>query len=425
MQKFCISFAMILLVFSSRAITQERITMDLDSLVAEALLSNPRLMAARSESAAMRERIGLVSAWDAPQIGAEFFKVPVRSFPDPFRDNMEMDYFIQQKIPFPGTLSAKSSAAENSASISDQNIRALEQKIVRDLKSSYYELYLIQQKIRINDENQDLMKRFVAIAAKQYEVGTGSQPDVLRAQTELSSLVNDGINLRQDKRAAEARINTLINRPTNRELGQVPDIEIETHDLTFARVMPLAEKYRPDLISAHFGVEMNKAELTLSKREYYPEIMARIMYKDMLGTKNDFWSLMIGISVPVAPWSGSRYSSKVEEKELNLEAAQYGYSAISNAVSYEVEDALVRVQTGKNLTLLYRNTVIPQAEQTLQSTISAYQTGKTQFLMLIDAYRTVLNARLQYYVSLKNLMSSRAALEQAVGLPMEQIIKIN
>jgi cobalt-zinc-cadmium efflux system outer membrane protein len=159
----------------------------------------------------------------------------------------------------------------------------------------------------------------------------------------------------------------------------------------------------------------------VSKREYFPDLMARVMYKNMIGTKDDFWSAMVGISIPIAPWASGKVTSKVEENELNVKKAEEDYSDMKNMTLFQVQDALVKVQTNENVVQLYKNTTIPQAEQTLQSTISAYQTGKTEFLMLIDAYRMLLTVRLDYYMAVMNFMSSQAELEQAVGLDILQI----
>ncbi len=393
----------------------------LDDLIAEALQNNPQLRAARNQTAAARTRIDQVTSWDAPQLGVEFFQTPIQSFPNPVKNGMETDYFIQQMFPFPGKLSAMGQAAEANASMFDQSYKALERKILRELKSAYYELYLVQRKIQINAENQDLMRRFVQIANKQYEVGMGKQPDILRAQTELSTLINDGINLQKEKRAVEAMINTLLSRPANAPLGYVPDIEANIPQWTFEQLRPLALEARPELKAMNFNIEMNKAELSLSKREYFPDLMARVMYKDMAMTRNDFWSVMVGVSIPLSPWSSGKYTSKVEENQLNVKRAEEEYSNMINMTLFEVQDANVRVHTNQNLVLLYKNTVIPQAEQTLQSTIAAYQTGKTEFLMLIDAYRMVLMSKLDYHMAVMNYMASQAALEQAVGLDIREI----
>jgi cobalt-zinc-cadmium efflux system outer membrane protein len=393
----------------------------LDSLVAEALRNNPQLRAARNKASASLTRVDQITSWESPQIGVEFYQTPIKSFPNPVKDWMENDYFIQQMIPFPGKLSAMGRAAENQAAMTEQEYRALQRKIIRDLKSAYFELYLVQRKIGVNAETQDLLRSFVIIARKQYEVAMGKQADVLRAQTELSTLVNAGISLDKEKRVIESMINTFLSRPPASPLGQVPDIEGDIPQWTFDQVEPLALENRAELKAMNYSIEMNKAEVTSAKREYLPDFMTKLSYKDMAKTKDDFWSFMVGVTIPLAPWSSGKYTSKTEETELNVKMAEDEYTSMKNMVLFDVQQALVNVQTNRNLVLLYKNTVIPQAEQTLQSTTTSYQTGKTEFLMLIDAYRMVLMSRLDYYMAVMNYMSSQAQLEQAVGLDLSDI----
>jgi cobalt-zinc-cadmium efflux system outer membrane protein len=172
--------------------------LNLDDLVKEAIENNPELRAARNQAQASWKKVDQATAWEAPQIGVEFFNTPTSSFPNPLKNGMETDYFIQQMFPFPGKLSAAGSSAENNAKMNDESYSALEKKIISDVKSAYYELYLVQEKIKINAENQDLMRQFVQIALKQYQVGTGQHHEVLRAQVELSTLVNDWITFQKE-----------------------------------------------------------------------------------------------------------------------------------------------------------------------------------------------------------------------------------
>lgn len=417
---YSIAFVLILSL-SPTAWSQEKNILNLDELVAEALRNNPQLRAARNQTAAAKSRIDQVTSWDAPQVGVEFYQTPVQSFPNPIKNGMETDYFIQQMFPFPGKLSAMGSSAENNANMVDQGYQALERKVVRDLKSAYYELYLSERKFQINAENQDLMRKFVEIARKQYEVGMGNHHDILRAQTELSTLINDGIIIQKEKKVVESMINATLSRPANAPLGYVPDISVDIPQWTFEQIRPLALESRPELKAMNFNIEMNKSDLTFSRREYFPDLMVRFMYKNMTETAPNYWATMVGVSIPLAPWSSGRYTSKVEENELNVKKAEDDYQSMLNMTQYEVQDALVKVQTNRNLVLLYKTTVIPQAEQTLESTIAAYQTGKTEFLMLIDAYRMVLMSKLDYHMSVMSYMSSQAQLEQAVGMSITEI----
>lgn len=395
----------------------------LDTLITEALQNNPQLKAAQNQFLSTQKKIKQVTAWDAPQVGIEFFQLPIQSFPNPLKNNMETDYFVQQMIPFPGKLKAMGLSATYNSNMYEEQFNALKNKIIRDLKSAYYELYLVQRKIEINKENQELLRQFIEIASEQYKVGMGKQPDIIRAQTELSSLINDEVNLYKEKRDVETMLNTILNRPPYQPFKEIDSIYEAIPEFKYQQLLPVALSYRPELKGMKFNIEMYRSELKASELEFYPDIMVRVMYKNMTDTKNDFWSAMVGVNVPIAFWSKDKYSGKVEENQLNIKTAEEQFNSMKNMISYEVQNAIVKLETNRNLYNLNKNTVIPQAEQTLQSTLAAYKTGKTEFLMLIDAYRMLFMAKLDFYMSEMNLMLAKAQLEQAVGLSINEIVE--
>jgi outer membrane protein TolC len=149
--------------------------------------------------------------------------------------------------------------------------------------------------------------------------------------------------------------------------------------------------------------------------------MARVMYKDMKMTSTDFWSLMIGFDVPAAFWSLKKFKSSVEENQYQVKNAEEEFIAMKNMITFEVKEAHLSIQTNYNLMQHFKNNAIPQAEGTLQSTLAEYQTGKTEFLMLIDAYRMVLMAKLDYVMAVKEYNERLAQLEQAVGINLTEM----
>jgi cobalt-zinc-cadmium efflux system outer membrane protein len=411
----------LLSVMASGVMAQQKSSTGLDNLLAELLADNPQLQAARQKTAAAKTVIRQVAAWEAPQIGVEFYQTPIQSFPNPLKDGMETDYFVQQMIPFPGKLSAMEQAARQNAGMVDQDYQALERQMIQQLKSAFYELYFVQQKMSINAESQELMKRFIEIALKQYEGGMGTQADILRAQTEFSVLLNDEIKLHQEHGIITVMINTLINHAVDESQGTIAEIKPDSLRWTLAQLQNLAMQNRPELQGMNYNIAMNKAELTFSKREYFPDLMAKVMYKNMTDTKNDFWSVMLGMNIPLTFWSGSRYTARVEENRLKVTQAENEFINMKNMVLNEIQNALIRMQASYSSMKLYKSSNIPQAEQMLQSTLTVYQTGKTEFLMVIDAYRMLLMAKLDYQMSLMNYMVSQAQLEQSVGMNINDI----
>ena len=64
---------------------------------------------------------------------------------------------------------------------------------------------------------------------------------------------------------------------------------------------------------------------------------------------------------------------------------------------------------------LFTQTHIPQAEQALDSSRISYQTGKVDFLSLIDSLRVVEQVHLEHIAAASDFEKAYAELERAVG----------
>lgn len=315
-------FLFFLCSFAAIGSAQTGKTANLDSLITEALRNNPRILAAREESAAAYTRIRQSTSFESPQAGIEFFQTPIQSFPNPVKNGQETDYSIQQMFPFPGKRAAMGNVARNSAAMTDRNIGAVERQVIREMKSAYFALYLADRTLGINAQNQDLMRELIAVASRQYEVGTGKQADILKAQTELSMLVLSAIHLQKEKKVAGARVNTVAGRPAGDSLGTVENIEKIFPAWNANELDSLALGSRPELQAMDYNIRMREAELAVSQKERMPDFMVRLMYKDMAMGGKDFWSSMFGFTIPESFWSRGKVRSKIEENRINIRKAQ-------------------------------------------------------------------------------------------------------
>jgi cobalt-zinc-cadmium efflux system outer membrane protein len=127
------------------------------------------------------------------------------------------------------------------------------------------------------------------------------------------------------------------------------------------------------------------------------------------------------LDIPIAPWSGGRVRGRQEEASVNVSRAEAELEGLRVQAALELQQALVVVRTNRDLVLLYRNTVIPQAHQTLQASLAAYQANQTDFLNLLDSYRALLQRRLDSYRAAADYLGGLAELERTVGLSLEEI----
>lgn len=395
----------------------------LAAMIDQAMKQNPSLQAAALRASAVKAGAQGQRAWPAPKVGVEFYQAPVSSFPNPLKDQMEIDYSLEQMIMFPGKLSLMSKAEKERAGMASQEAGRIRSQTLAQLKTIYYDIFLLDRQREINAENQELLRNFYQIARSQYEVGMANFADAVRAQTELSSIQNEGFRLDQNRQGMIAMLNALLALPTDRPLEKT-DSTLVPPPVPWSAdaIKQIAVESRPDLKAMQHNIQMASYEHRAAKRERFPDLMAKGQYKNMLmDSTEDFWSLMFQVEIPIAPWAYSRTRSKVSQSQHELSRAQKEYESMENMVEADVEQALVKIRSNQELMNLYLNTTLPQAEQSLAAVRAAYGTGKTDFLMLLDASKMVLMAKMEYYMATMNTFAGQAELEQAVGLQLKEI----
>ncbi|HEX6051931.1 MAG TPA: TolC family protein, partial [Gemmatimonadaceae bacterium] len=98
-------------------------------------------------------------------------------------------------------------------------------------------------------------------------------------------------------------------------------------------------------------------------------------------------SLMIGISLPI--FARDRQFQMRNEMDAMQAMAVADVAAMRAETRGRIGEAYANLLRARNLAQLYRTTVLPQAEATVASALSAYRVGSVDFMTLLDDRMTV------------------------------------
>ena len=386
---------------------QDTQTLSLKNLLSKVQERNPEILAAKEKWQASVNRSAKVSVLPDPQFGLMWQQIPSGTFS--FGDAMPM-YSFSQVIPFPGKLGTEGRMAKSMAEMDRSGLEAKIREITARTKIIYYDLFYIYRAIQINRENKKLLQRFADITEIKYSVGKSTQYDVLRARVERDILENDLITLEQEKESVEAKLNALLNRPIDSPLGIPEEWKLDSFNLEYGDLEKIALENRPELKEASFAVERSKYNLSLADKQYLPDFM--LTYKNRLGMG---WDAEVMLSFPLWFW---KQSSGVKEAFSEKLRADASYQAMTNTVLSQVKNTLVKVQSGKRLVNLFKNSILPQTTQTLEAAIIAYQNDKIDFLTLINTQKMLQDVKLKYWKAIVVYSQSLAELEQVLGVEL-------
>lgn len=399
------------LMLLSAACVPAGAALNLADVLAEVRKNNPDLKAAAAVSQASKSRVKQAYLLKDPVLEFERMYTPSgKSF---LNDAGERNVSISQELENPYKLLLRRDLAKDEHAFYSTLYEAKELELAAKAKSLFYEYYMASKAEQIYNETVDLLRGFSKIAETRYSVGSASQSDAIKAQVELSRNLNMLVTVSQEKETAKAMLNALMDRDTLSPLAEPQELEPGPHSADYEKLRSAALASNPGLKAYSLKISQAERRLSLSKAEYLPDFMLLYRKRKAPGSMmNNTYDVSLGLTVPL--WF-TKQGAMVKEAGSEKEMAHAEYRAALNELSSSLREADLKARASLRLVDLYRGSVIPQAEEALKIAQSGYQTEKTDFMDLLDAQRTLLDLRMDYYRYVVDYQTWLARVEQLTG----------
>jgi outer membrane protein TolC len=387
----------------------------LDDLLREVEAANPSLQAARLRADALQRERAQASALPDPTMGIAYQPYPIITA----RGAQRSQWQLQQSIPFPGTRRLRGEVAELRADVAEADAATIAHDLALQVKETYYTLYRVQEQERLIRRFQDELDGFESSASAQYEVGRGTQQAILKAQIERGRLALRLEQLAEEWTSARQRLARLIGRSTAD--GLTGPVHVPPPDSVSLRSGgEMALQQRPEADALRWSQQQANRQEALARKAFWPDFTIGLQYVDIqsydLGptmTGRDALAVRLGIKVPL--WR-DKLRAQVSEAQIEARRAETQLEALELDIRTRLNDLRERLQRQQRQLTLMNDTLIPQAETALEATLNAYSTGRTDFLDLLDAERTLFQLQMEYEAAYARSLKTVAALERTVGI---------
>ncbi len=426
----------------------------LEDYLAFAALSNPGLEAAFNRWKAALERVTQEETLPDPRFTYRNFIREVETRVGPQKQAMG----LSQAFPWFGKLELRGSVAAEAAKAAKQRFENEKLKLFFEVKDAFYEYYYLGRAIEVVRENFALVDYLESVARARYKTASAGHPDVIRAQVEMGKLEDQLNSLRDLLVPVVARLNAVMNRPTNSKLPLPRSIPNEPLNIANEDVLHRLTQDNPVLKALDHEIERARHAVALAKKNYYPDITLGLDYTDVGSAKRsspqgfgnpaavrsasrvaggmgdlidayalgksfspggrpndsgqDVWMASLSMNVPI--WRDKYAAGEREARAGYLEALgariqqENTLTATTQRILFEHRDA------GRKIAL-YRDVLIPKAKESIGSTETAFRAGSASFLDLVDAERSLLEFELSFERALANRAQRLAELEMLVG----------
>ena len=381
----------------------------LADVVQAARQQSPQLEAARLRAKAAATLPAQVSTWEDPVISHEAW-----NFPDNFDIGRADNNIIKlsQKIPFPGKRTTAGEVAARSADVAARDADTVERDVVASVERAYADLWRAHEELAVMRRQRLLAERVAHLSEERYATNQAAQADVLRTHVEVTHMTNleQAGELAID--AARAELNTLLGRGPTEPLG-VPERAPVVHlPPTPDALVERALAARPEVAGQAAAIAREETSLKLARLAYLPDLEVSAS-RFLNSGQHDGFGAMLAVSVPIV--HKARYDAGVGEVEARLAAERAERRRLEDRIRSEVTQAFLRLRTAHLQHQLLESTHVPQAEQALSVTETAYRSGNLDVLALLDSLRALEAVHLEHVQAGADMAKAAADLERAVG----------
>ena len=390
----------------------------LEEAVTLALRRNPGVKAAFQRWRAALAEVPQAKAFPDPKLTYAYYLENVETRVGP----QEHAVAVQQTLPTAGKRRCRGRAAEANARALEKQYEQVKLDLLYDVKTVYYDLYYLGRAIQITRDNMKLLEALEKVAQSRYKTG-GAMAPLVQLQTELGKLEDRVQELTALRPARAAQLNALLGRPAEAsvpwpEAIVVPDAELEQRNVEaeLAARSPLLERFDAQ-------AKRHELQAALANKKRWPDVtvgLKTIATGDARapgtpGSGTDAVLATVSVNFPI--WR-TKYAAEAEEAKRKREAARYDGADTLNRLRAQVKMAVFRYRDAGRKINLYRDTLVPKAEQSLKVARQAFEAGETAFLTLIDAERMLLEFELQHERARTERARQYALIEKLIASPL-------
>jgi outer membrane protein, heavy metal efflux system len=377
------------------------------------LENNPAIKEAESRWQAAIHRVRQANAWDDPRIAGEsrvrrFVDVPPNAF-------MDQTLGVEQLIPITGKNLVRGRIAGAEAFSAFEEARRTQLDVIAKARASYFQLANAYDQLEINSKNLTSLKQIADISRSRYEAGLESAANVLVAETDYSKLQEARRDLERNLSDAQSQLNTLMNRDAFAQVGTPVTAKVDHAHLSVSRLQGIVLAQRPEVQIARAKVDGEKSKVQLARRAWIPDPALMVKGQRYNDAAEAVSELDAGLSFTI-PWvNPGKYSAGVREARANVAAAEQGLEREEKEALRLLRDQLAKIETFHHHVELFRDKLVPQAQQAFEATQLSYESGKTTFLDWISGQRNLRDIEAMGREHLAHYQVAVAELEAVIG----------
>ena len=331
---------------------------------------------------------------------------------DTRRTTRETTVQLSQPIELGGKRAARVNAAERGRDAAMAELHAKRADIRASVISSFFDVLVAQERVSLAENSAELAKRATTVAARRVAAGKVSPVEETRARVAESGVRFELVQAKGELAVARKRLAALWGNPSPRfDLveGRLDALPALPEQMALSQRLAAS----PALARARVEVDRRQALTQVERSRRIPDITLNMGVKrsEELGRNQ----AIVGVSIPLPFFD--RNQGNVLEALRRTDKARDELTATETRLGNELAQAFETLNVARQESSALQQEVLPGAQSAYDAATKGFEAGKFNFLDVLDAQRTLLQAKSQYLRALADAHRAAAEIDRLVGTP--------
>jgi outer membrane protein, multidrug efflux system len=293
-------------------------------------------------------------------------------------------------------------AATADAQQSEALLRSVQLTLQADVAQNYFNLRELDAEIDVFNQTVQLREQSLKLVQRRFDEGEIGELDVERARSELATARSDEMMVQRLRAASEHSLAVLLGQPP--ETFSMAANPLKPVDVKSPPGLPsdLLER-RPDIAAAERSMAAANARIGVAKAAYFPSLSLTGSGGFESATLGDLfkWSSrafllgpLAGTALTVPVFDGGRRKGNLANARATFDEDAANYRQQVLVAFREVEDNLSELRILEDQ-ISTQDVAVTASSRASDLSRRQYDEGAVNYLDVIDAQRSVLQARRQ------------------------------
>lgn len=321
---------------------------------------------------------------------------------------------LNQEIELGGKRAARIEAADAFYSRSDAELATKKAEIHANVVAAFYEVLVAQERVALAKSSVEIGELALDAASKRVKAGKSSPVEQTKSSVAAATAKIELVQATTQLSNSRKRLSALWadNTPSfDRVTGDVTNIPAVS---TLENLAPLIGS-APTIKLAKFEISAREAITEIERSKAIPNITISLGMVD--NREIGLNQALLGLSIPIPVFD--RNQGNVQEAISRKYKAEDELIALRNKIQTNLTTQYERLSAARQASLSLQNDILPNAQSAFDAANRGFSLGKFNFLDVLDAQRTLYQAKSQYINALLEAHQAIAEIERTLGAVVE------